>query len=128
MFIIEGAVRMVPVEEAVYGIDAVLKAAYWLTDRAYVHVQHGPPGKIELRIRPMLAGGDVDALAGEFLNNLLEQRLRETVAAETEKTRDLILGHALSKTTLVGRDLEQSDPFVVFRPVSSNGGTTGTEA
>lgn len=107
----EGPVRLVVIDTKVYGLNAVLKAAYWFTDRAFLHLQSGDGQKIEVRLRAKEPGTDVDSLVGDFMKELLDQQLRETVAAETEGIRDLIFSHALSKTPLLHRDLETADPF-----------------
>jgi His-Xaa-Ser system protein HxsD len=107
----EGLVRLVVIDTKVYGLNAVLKAAYWFTDRAFLHLQFGDGQEIEVRLRAKHTGADVDSLVGDFMNELLDQQLRETVAAETRGIRDLVFSHALSKTPLLHRDLETADPF-----------------
>ena len=106
----EGPVRLVAIDTAVYDLKTVLKTAYWFTDRAYLHLQFGEERKIEVRLRAKRSDVDLESLVGDFMNDLLEQRLRELVAAETEGIRDLIFAHALSKTPLLHRDLETADP------------------
>jgi His-Xaa-Ser system protein HxsD len=115
----EGPMRLVVIDPKVYSLNAVLKTAYWFTDRAFLHLQFGGDQKIELRLRAKHPGADVESLAGDFMNELLDQQLREAVAAETEGIRDLIFSHALSKTSLLQRDLETADPFSDPRHVGS---------
>lgn len=104
-------VRLIRVDTAVYGLVAVLKSAYRLTDRAYLHIQRSGANQLEMRLRPQRPDVDPDTLAGEFLNDLVDQRLRELVGRETQQARDLILAHALSKTPLINAALESTDPF-----------------
>jgi len=107
----EGTMRVVTIDTRAYGLNAVLKTAYWFTDRAFLHLQYGSGHEIELRLRPKRSDTDGDSLAGDFMNELLEQQLRDAVAAETEGMRDLIFAHALSRTSLLNRELETADPF-----------------
>ena len=111
--------RLITVDPKVYCLRAVLKSAYWFTDRAYLHLQYGEDQKIEIRLRAKLPNIPVDGLTGDFMNELLDQQLRESVAAETEGIRDLIFRHALSRTPLLNRDLETADPFTDSRHVDS---------
>jgi hypothetical protein len=50
-------------------------------------------------------------MAGEFCNALLDQTLREIVSQESEAERNLILAHALSRTTLIHPELETESPI-----------------
>jgi len=106
----EGPVRLITVDVSVYGLRPLLKSAYLFTDRAFLHLQYRDECTIEVRFRAKRSDADTDTIARDFLNDLIDQRLREMVAAETESTRDLILAHALSKTSLLNRDLETADP------------------
>lgn len=102
--------RLVTVDTSIYSLKAVLKSAYSFTARAYLHLQYRDATVIEVRIRPKRATEDPESVVFDFLNDLIDQRLRDLIAAETEQTRDLILAHALSKTCLLAPELETSDP------------------
>jgi His-Xaa-Ser system protein HxsD len=122
----QGSVRLLTLDVKVYSLEAILKTAYWFTERAFLHLQYRDAQTIEVRLRAKLAAVDPDEIAGNFLNDLIDQRLRELVAVETEKTRDLIIAHALSKTALVNRHFETADPFSashrVTKPERRSGG------
>lgn len=107
----ESGVRVITVDTAVYGLTAILKSAYLFTGRAFLHLQRVGDDQVEVRIRPKQAGSDPDDMAGDFLNDLIDQRLREIVGRETQAARDLIVAHALSKTALLNRNLESADPL-----------------
>ena len=107
----EGTVRLIVIDTSVYGEKTALKSAYRFSDKAFIHIQQRAEKQIEVRLRAKNSGDDIDLLAGEFTNDLLEQRLREIVAKETEPIRDLIITHALSKTTIINGPLETMDPF-----------------
>jgi len=101
---------MVRVDTTVYGLVPVLKAAHRFTDKAYLHVQRLNERELEVRLRPQRPGTDSETLAGEFLNQLIEEKLREHIGRETQHSRDLILAHALSKTSLLNPELETGMP------------------
>lgn len=106
----DGPMRMVAVDTSIYSVKAVLKSAYSFTARAYLHLQYRDATVIEVRMRPKRAGDDPETVVYDFLNDLIDQRLRNLIAAETEPARDLIMAHALSKTCLLAPELETADP------------------
>jgi His-Xaa-Ser system protein HxsD len=106
----DGPMRLVTVDTSIYSLKAVLKSAYSFTARAYLHLQHRDATVIEVRMRPKCASEDPESIVFDFLNDLIDQRLRDLIAAETEQARDLILAHALSKTCLLAPELETADP------------------
>ena len=87
--------------EAKFDAEAIKRAAYRFSDRVSVQIEDGPSG-ISCRLRPLRANValDLNELAGEFRNEVLDQDLRLKVAAETEQYRNLILALAFSKTPL----------------------------
>lgn len=84
------------VDLQVYGLAALLKVAHRFTDRCVVHLERRDPQTIEVRFRPKGDQIPLESIAGEFCNEILDQRLREIVAHESEPVRNLILAHALS--------------------------------
>lgn len=116
----EGPLRLAVVEIRIYSLKAILKAAYNLTGWAFIHLQYRDDTAVEIRIRAKDPMVDIDRLVGEFLNDLIDQRLREIIGQETEATRDLILAHALSKTNLLSAELEtvepSDDPLRIVQP------------
>ncbi|MCU1329949.1 MAG: hypothetical protein JWN34_5319 [Bryobacterales bacterium] len=109
---VEASERSAQVDLSVYSSEAVLKSAYRFTGRCYVVLQRVADEMMSVRIRPKNANEDPDAVLGEFLNDLLDQRLRSLIAAETVTARDLVLRHALSKAKFIRPDLEVVDPAI----------------
>ncbi|HEY3755222.1 MAG TPA: His-Xaa-Ser system protein HxsD [Opitutaceae bacterium] len=113
---------VVPFAKEVYSINAVLKAAYRFTHRAYVKVELNN-GQIEAHLRPKTTEESGVTLTRELFNEALDQQLRETLARETQSVRDLILGHALSETNLLDAELTDvdsgADPLGIGRPALS---------
>lgn len=87
------------VDPRVYRISAVKKAAYRLGDRCFVKLEALADGGMRVGLTAKSEKIEVAALEGEFLNELLDQDLRETIAEETERVRNLILAQAFSGLT-----------------------------
>ena len=100
-------IRLQPI---LYGSDSVLRAAHRFTDRCYVHIEQGADGSLDCRLRLKHPGGDLEAIAGEYANELLDQALRSRVRAETEAVRSLLLAQAFSKVNLLHPELDRADP------------------
>lgn len=93
------------VDLCVYGLPALLKVADKFTDRCFVHLQKRGEHIVEVRFRskdhPLVS---LDSIAGEFVNEILDQTLREIVSRESEPVRNLVLAHALSRVDLVSSE------------------------
>jgi His-Xaa-Ser system protein HxsD len=115
----EGPDRLAQIDLSVYSLEAVLKSAYRFTGRCYVHLQHGNINTVEVRMRPKRKEDDPDLAVRNFLNDLLDQRMRGLIAAETAGERILIMAHALSRANLVRPDLESAEPTTDPQHVST---------
>jgi hypothetical protein len=91
----EGAVS-IDIDDAVYPRAAIQGAAVVQLARAWVRLATPAPGRTRLTLRPKQGAGDGElaALGGEVLNELLHQALRLDVGARTEKLRELVIGKA----------------------------------
>jgi His-Xaa-Ser system protein HxsD len=88
----------------VYGLTALMKVAHKFTDRCFVHLQRRDDQIVEIRFQSKDSGVPLDSIAGEFCNEVLDQRLREIVALESEPVRNLVLAHALSRVGLANSE------------------------
>jgi His-Xaa-Ser system protein HxsD len=93
------------VDLQVHTMESICRAAYKFSGRAFVRLRQTDAG-LEVSLEPKLSTEDASPLAKEFENELLDQRLRAIIAAETAKARDLILAHALSQSVLVRLEWE----------------------
>jgi His-Xaa-Ser system protein HxsD len=100
---------LVQVDLGVYPISALLRVAYRFTDRCYLHLQRAGDS-VDVRFRTKTASPPLDQIAGDFCNELLDQSLREIVARESEPVRNLILAHALSRTSFADPKPETNPP------------------
>lgn len=106
----EGRDVLVIVDLSLYSLDALKKTAHRFTGRCAVHLQHEDETHVTVRLHLLREGVDGSLVAGEFVNALLDQTLREEIGLATEPVRNLILAHALSQTNLLSPELEEVEP------------------
>jgi His-Xaa-Ser system protein HxsD len=91
----ERRVRFVANEE-VYDLDVIQGAAYLFLDRCYVFLDRPGDKRVEIVLRTK---GDADAagleaLAGEFANELLNQALRKNIGQSNARIREFLMAKA----------------------------------
>jgi len=81
----------------VYPLEAVYGAAYVFLDRAYVFLDEDSKGRIlvSLKGKEKLNKKQLEALKGEFYNELLNYSLRYQISKDNRKIREYIVGRAL---------------------------------
>ncbi len=86
----------VPVELAYYPLEVIYGAAYALMDRAYVLLRTGQQGVVDVHIsgKGDLEPDHLHALGGEFVNELADQVLRQTLDESGRKIREYIVAKA----------------------------------
>jgi His-Xaa-Ser system protein HxsD len=116
----KGHLLYATVDLGVYSHTALLRVAHKFTDRCYLHLQFEGEKRVGVRFRAKPTVAELSGIVGEFVNELLDQTLREIVGQETESVRNLILAHALSDTSLIRPELEvlepSEDPLAVATP------------
>jgi len=88
-----------------YRLSAVKKTAYRFADR-FTAVLGSPENdrlSLSLRFKANVAESAAREVTRQFFQELLDQELRELVAAETNAIRTLILAHAFSNVDLIKR-------------------------
>ena len=96
---------LLPVDETVYGLEAIFKTCYLFTDRCYLFLSRLPASSIAVQIKAKQGGMSLEQVAGEFCNELINQRVRVDIARETGKIRELIVAKALAEGNLLETDL-----------------------
>ena len=87
----------------VYSLETAQRAAFRCTDLA--SCEFALPTDNEIVVTATVKSGtqvDPTEFRARFNNELLDQKLRQTVAEETKGERDLILAYAFSNTKLLG--------------------------
>jgi His-Xaa-Ser system protein HxsD len=105
----------------IYSKEAILKACYWSSNIAYIHIPEAPDERLVVRIElkqkvPSLENPKaltIGEFVPEFCNSLLDFELRRQVEAETASIRQLILAKAFSESGV----LEDEPVGTVVDPV-----------
>lgn len=84
------------VDPRVHRMSAVKKAAYRVGDRCFVKLEALADGGMRVGLTAKSDQMSIAALEGDFLNELLDQDLREAIAEETGRVRNLLLAQAFS--------------------------------
>ena len=86
----------------VYGLQAIFRSCYWLTDRCFVYLAPPKEGLIEVTlISKKVDSTQTDQLAWDFLNDLIDQRLRVDINAETREIREMIVAQAFADIDVI---------------------------
>jgi len=83
-------------DEGLYPKDAIYGAAYAFIDRCYVHLDRAGERRIRVTLTPKKPGADIEALAGEFQNELLGQAWRRQIMEENRTLIESITTRALA--------------------------------
>ena len=88
------------IDETLYARDAVYGAAYLFIDRCYVFLTRPADNCVGVRLRTREASSatQLEALAGEFANELLNQVLRLRISESTLSIRDYYMARAFHAT------------------------------
>ena len=86
----------IDIEKSIYSKSTLLKSCYKFTDRAYIYLKSIDENNKEVfRVFFEYKNKDEKNLIGEFMNELLDQELRDIVSTETKKIRETIVTKAL---------------------------------
>ncbi len=112
--------RTLTFDPAVYRLAAIKKAAYKFGDRCNVEITTQLSSGTAVRLTPRTCDLNLDLIASDFHNEVLDQDLREAIAEETASIRSLLLAQAFSATSLVdpiGETADyQADPLRICQP------------
>jgi His-Xaa-Ser system protein HxsD len=84
------------IDEDLYAVDAVYSASYLFVDRCYVYLARPSDKKIRVRLRAKEPStlDKMEALAGEFANELLNSQLRFRLGRSTAVIREQYMARA----------------------------------
>lgn len=87
---------VVEIDVTLFDSAAVFKTAYWGTERAFLYLtQDKAAGLIFVELRPKTPEAtDLETVAREFCNALIDQQTRQIVLRETAAERDTLLSKA----------------------------------
>ncbi len=84
------------VDEELFPLDAIYGAAYLFVDRCYLFLSRPADKQVDVRLRTKEEADEaaLEALAGEFANELLNQVLRFRVGQSTARIREYTMAKA----------------------------------
>jgi len=87
-------------DEDLYALDAVYGACYLFIDRCYVFLARPAERKVRVRLRAKdeATPAELEALAGEFANELLNSQLRVRIGRATAGIREQYMARAFFGT------------------------------
>ena len=87
----------VEVDESVYPLEAVYGASYLFLEKCFVYLSRAQPNVVRVRLtaRDAATPAQLDALAGEFANELLSQATRLRLSQATLRIREYYTAAAL---------------------------------
>jgi His-Xaa-Ser system protein HxsD len=128
------------VDESVYPLEALYGACYLFLDKCFVYLSRPKPQVVEARLtaREAASPNELEALAGEFANELLSQALRLQLSQATGRIREYYTAAALRAAAsapsvdellaeLESEDLLE-DPLEIMVPWEEKHGAAESEA
>ena len=91
------AIRTLTINTMLYGRDALFQTCYKFTDRCYLFLEQVDAEVVEVELSARTSGADLEQIAGEFANELIDQRLRADIARETRTIREAIVTQAFAE-------------------------------
>ncbi len=83
------------VNTKIYSLTAVYQAAYLFLGKVYIFLDGDPDKKIIVIMKGKTEDVNLEEIAGEFYNELLNQVLREKISLTNAKIREYIVSQAL---------------------------------
>lgn len=85
------------VDESVYSLEAIYGACYLFLEKCFVYLSRSKPAVVDVRLtaRESATAAQLDALAGEFGNELIAQVSRLRLSQATARIRDYYTAAAL---------------------------------
>ena len=101
----------VPIDLTVCSARAALRAAYKMTDRAFIflHRDSTDTNKMWAFFVARVANADVKPMMLEFQNELIDQQLRVQLEAQFHDVRTMIVAQAFAEGNLLASDDEHAD-------------------
>src|SRR4030081_3213628 len=90
-------VLSVRVDTTIYGEEALFRACYQFTDRCYLFLRGAEDVTVVVEIKRRDASAELADSAGEFCNELIDQRLRVSISRDTAGERELSVPQAFAE-------------------------------
>jgi len=94
-----------------YSKEALIKAAYNYTDRAYVHLDVDDE---KYYVSLEMKDGNDEPDEKEFVNEMLAQSVRHLIYKQTKGIRELLLARAMATSVITDNDNDEGNDEVDF--------------
>ncbi|SRR6266540_3592818 len=94
---VDGDTLRVELNLDLYPLSVIFKACYLFTDRIFVYLCHSVPNQVFVYLKAKQTNHNLRELAGDLLNELVNQRLRFDITSETGKIRELLVAQAFAE-------------------------------
>ena|SRR5216683_6066424 len=84
------------IDSSLYPDEAVFRSCYTFTDRCYLFLER-ETAALKVSFRKRRQSADLDGIVGEFSNELINQRIRHSLARETRPIREMIVSQAFAE-------------------------------
>ena len=96
------------VDTAIYSLEALFRVCYSFTDRCYLFLEPATKDtSVVVQITSKRPDVDLNTIAGEFSNALIDERVRRYIATETMSIRELIVAQAFAEVDILDRSLSE---------------------
>ena len=97
------------IDLSIYPLEALFRVCYSFTDRCYIFLEEESASIIKVHFARKTEGCDLSVVAGEFSNELINQKIRLDVAYETKSIRELIVAQAFAEADLLNESGQKAD-------------------
>lgn len=97
------------VDTRVYPISVLFRTAYAFTYRSFVYLENSAEHVVKVFLATRSANEPAARIAGEFLNDLIDQKVRHDIAEDTRAIRELIVTQAFAEADLLDRSSIHDD-------------------
>ena len=80
-----------------YSEETIFRACHHFTGEYYLRVASSSTSEVEIEIRPRCASSLLKHVVREFENQLIDERVRQDLRAETARIRELIVAQAFAE-------------------------------
>ncbi len=88
----------------VYSLEVIFRVCYAFTGQCYVYLARSEDSRsLDVHFSSKGEALDLEQIAGEFANELIDQRLRLDIARATQPIRELIVAQAFVEADLLDR-------------------------
>jgi His-Xaa-Ser system protein HxsD len=106
---VEDGQILLAVSSKLYDKTTLFRTCYVFTDRCYLYLSPGGEDDVHVYLKAKGNGLELEQVAGEFCNELIDQQVRQDLDRQTGEIRKLIVAQAFAEGDLLDQVREQSD-------------------